>query len=110
MSVVTENKALGTVGMQTKVRLDRELDAIRVFHEGPLQRCSQCGRLVFHPCHACETVRKVRVHDPFDTVPSDWDELRIELQGKERQRYEHFRLQKVMDETAKNDTTELITT
>jgi len=104
-----ESKALGRQGVQTQVRLDRELDAIRVFHEGPLQRCSQCGRLVFHPCHACETVRKVRVHDPLDTVPSDWDELRIELRDQERQRYEHFHMQKVMDGTAKNDTAETIT-
>ena len=91
MTVVTENP-------ETKVKFNKELEAIRVFHAGPLKRCHQCGRLVFHPCHACEMMRRGNVHDPFDTDLLDWDELRIELQDKERKRYEYVRLQKVTDE------------
>jgi hypothetical protein len=86
---------------ETKAKFNKEIESIRAFHTGPLKRCSQCGRLVFHPCLACEMERKSRISDPLDADPLDESDLRIELQGKERQRYEHFHVQKVMDEIAK---------
>ena len=85
---------------EKNVWFDKELESIRQFHEGPLKRCFQCGRLVFHPCHACETTRKSRVCDPLDVDLVDWDELCIDLRHEERQRYEQFHAQKVLNETS----------
>ena len=96
--LVTEN-----AGRETTTKFDRELEAIRVFHTGPLKRCSQCGRMVFLPCLFCETERKVKVSDPFDAVCLDSDELRVELQGEERKRYEYFHLTKIADEVRRRD-------
>jgi len=86
---------------ETNTRFNKEIEAIRLFHKGPLKQCTRCHRLVFHPCRACEAERNGRVSDPLDTEPVDWDELRIELPSEERQRYEYIHLQKVMAETAK---------
>ena len=93
MTAVTENQ-------ETKIRFSKELETIRTFHTGPLKRCSQCGRLVFHPCLACEITCKGPASDPFDTEYTEWDELRMELEGNVQQRYEQVRSQKMMTETA----------
>ena len=91
--IVTENPVRAT-----KPKLDMDIEAIRHFHTGPLQRCSRCGRMVFHPCLICETSRKGKVSDPFDGDRLDWVEFPIELQGDERKRYEYLRLKKITEE------------
>ena len=79
-------------------KLDMDIEAIRHFHTGPLQRCSQCGRPVFNPCLICETERKGKVFDPFDGVEGEEAELLVELQDEERERFQYLHLQKVAEE------------
>lgn len=92
----------------TNPRYSKELEWIQQFHEGPLKRCSQCGRLVFHPCLVCATERKTRVRDPFDDDPTERGDFPIELRDNERRRYEHFHAQKMKDELAKERSTSLL--
>lgn len=76
----------------------RELDYLRNFHDGRFGRCPSCGSAVFLPCLACELRRRGKENDPFDMPPGgSTDELRIQLQGEERRRYEYLRLQKVAE-------------
>lgn len=80
---------------ESNEKSDREWDAFRVFHDGPLRRCPACGRKVFLPCLACETERCGKVADPQDATEEEL--LRIELEGDRRRRYEYCRLKKVAE-------------
>jgi hypothetical protein len=73
-----------------------EIDEFRHFHhDRSFGRCPECGRMVFLPCLACLTEIEGEVNDPFETEKTEQDLLRIQLSGRERQRYEHFHLKKV---------------
>ena len=95
---VTEN-----VVQEPKAGFNKEIEAIRPFHSGPLKRCSRCGRMVFHPCLVCETERKGNIADPFDTGEADGDDLHVELLGEERKRYEYARLEKLAESVRRED-------
>ncbi|MDR1962687.1 MAG: hypothetical protein LBQ50_02795 [Planctomycetaceae bacterium] len=74
-----------------------EAEEFRHFHTGPLERCPRCGRLTFQPCLACLTELDGEVLDPFDAEQNESDILRIQLMGRERQRYEYFHLEKTAE-------------
>jgi hypothetical protein len=83
-----------TLERRVKVMNSKEAGEIRHFHQGQLERCPRCGRLMFQPCLACLMEIDGKVFDPFDAEQDDPDILRIQLFGRERQRYEHFHLEK----------------
>lgn len=74
-----------------------EAESFRHFHDGPLERCEHCGRIVFRPCLACTLERSGQVHDPFEESREAVDELRLQLQGEDRQRYENLRRKKAIE-------------
>lgn len=85
-----------------------EAEFFRHFHKGPLEKCPQCGRMVFSPCLACRTELMGQVNDPIETTEEE--SLHIQLEGEQRQRYEYCRLKKIAEairheeyETRKND-------
>lgn len=73
-----------------------EAEMFRHFHDGPLLRCPDCGRMVFQPCLACWTERKGEPVDPADGIDEPVEILCVQLQDDERQRYEEIHLDKVL--------------
>lgn len=73
-----------------------EMESLRLFHDGPLERCPECGRMIFQPCLACMTERMGKVVDPWDDPGCPEEILRIQLNDYDRQRYEEFHLDKAI--------------